>query len=158
MNCAVGAWWRHADSNRRHSACKADALPTELYPRRFSGVRVEKERIVRRSSSSKDSRGLPPRGAANFVSGFPRHDCVGKSTEAAMCQNHVSGFNGGPSTFAFQWLVKAMRLLHRKEVIQPQVPLRLPCYDFIPVTSLTLGPCPPCGLAQALRVRPASMM
>ena len=32
-------------------------------------------------------------------------------------------------------------LLHRKEVIQPQVPLRLPCYDFIPVTSLTLGPC-----------------
>jgi hypothetical protein len=25
-------WWRHADSNRRHSACKADALPTELYP------------------------------------------------------------------------------------------------------------------------------
>ena len=32
-------------------------------------------------------------------------------------------------------------LLRRKEVIQPQVPLRLPCYDFIPVTSLTLGPC-----------------
>ena len=32
-------------------------------------------------------------------------------------------------------------LLHRKEVIQPQVPLRLPCYDFIPVTSLTLGLC-----------------
>ena len=31
--------------------------------------------------------------------------------------------------------------LRRKEVIQPQVPLRLPCYDFIPVTSLTLGPC-----------------
>ena len=27
------------------------------------------------------------------------------------------------------------------KVIQPQVPLRLPCYDFIPVTSLTLGPC-----------------
>ena len=31
--------------------------------------------------------------------------------------------------------------LLRKEVIQPQVPLRLPCYDFIPVTSLTLGHC-----------------
>ena len=27
----------------------------------------------------------------------------------------------------------------RKEVIQPQVPLRLPCYDFIPVTTHTLG-------------------
>ena len=32
-------------------------------------------------------------------------------------------------------------VLHRKEVIQPQVPLRLPCYDFIPVTSHALGPC-----------------
>ena len=32
-------------------------------------------------------------------------------------------------------------ILHRKEVIQPQVPLRLPCYDFIPVTSLALGHC-----------------
>ena len=27
----------------------------------------------------------------------------------------------------------------RKEVIQPQVPLRLPCYDFAPVTELTFG-------------------
>ena len=26
----------------------------------------------------------------------------------------------------------------RKEVIQPQVPLRLPCYDFTPITSHTL--------------------
>src|SRR6266540_2207730 len=30
----------------------------------------------------------------------------------------------------------------RKEVIQPQVPLRLPCYDFAPVTDLTLDGCP----------------
>ena len=35
----------------------------------------------------------------------------------------------------------AVLILHRKEVIQPQVPLRLPCYDFIPVTSHALGPC-----------------
>ena len=30
-------------------------------------------------------------------------------------------------------------MLPRKEVIQPHVPVRLPCYDFVPVTSLTLG-------------------
>ena len=29
----------------------------------------------------------------------------------------------------------------RKEVIQPQVPLRLPCYDFTPVTDLTVVSC-----------------
>ena len=38
-------------------------------------------------------------------------------------------------------LAELESLLRRKEVIQPQVPLRLPCYDFIPVTSLTLGYC-----------------
>ena len=27
----------------------------------------------------------------------------------------------------------------RKEVIQPQVPLRLPCYDLVPVTKLAFG-------------------
>ena len=31
----------------------------------------------------------------------------------------------------------------RKEVIQPQVPLRLPCYDFTPVTRHSLGGCLP---------------
>jgi hypothetical protein len=41
-----------------------------------------------------------------------------------------------------------VRLL-RKEVIQPQVPLRLPCYDFTPITSHTVGACLPCGLALA---------
>ena len=31
--------------------------------------------------------------------------------------------------------------ISRKEVIQPQVPLRLPCYDFAPVTELTFDGC-----------------
>ncbi len=31
----------------------------------------------------------------------------------------------------------------RKEVIQPQLPLRLPCYDFVPITSPTFGDCLP---------------
>jgi len=31
----------------------------------------------------------------------------------------------------------------RKEVIQPQVPLRLPCYDFTPVADLTVVGCLP---------------
>ena len=40
-----------------------------------------------------------------------------------------------------------MKTFLRKEVIQPQVPLRLPCYDFTPITSHTLGTCLPCRLA-----------
>src|ERR1051325_4456333 len=43
----------------------------------------------------------------------------------------------------------------REEVIQPQLPLRLPCYDFTPITDSTFGRCLPCGLAHGLRVFPA---
>ncbi len=38
-------------------------------------------------------------------------------------------------------------IILRKEVIQPQVPLRLPCYDFTPVADPTVVACLPCGLA-----------
>ncbi len=50
------------------------------------------------------------------------------------------------------WLGKAVCVLifmsaqlfpiSRKEVIQPQVPLRLPCYDFTPVMNLTVVTAP----------------
>ena len=45
-----------------------------------------------------------------------------------------------------------------KEVIQPQVPLRLPCYDFIPVIDHTLGAFLPCGSDQRFRVQSTPMM
>ena len=54
--------------------------------------------------------------------------------------------------------VTGEQILLRKEVIQPQVPLRLPCYDFIPVTGHTFGVSFPEGLGRRLRVQPASMM
>ena len=44
------------------------------------------------------------------------------------------------------------KALPRKEVIQPQLPLRLPCYDFTPVTSPTVDGSLPCGLGHRLRV------
>jgi len=45
-------------------------------------------------------------------------------------------------------------------VIQPQVPLRLPCYDFTPVADLTVDGYPPPegGLAHRLRVKPTPMV
>ena len=39
--------------------------------------------------------------------------------------------------------------LPRKEVIQPQVLLQLPCYDFTPITTHTLSTRPPRGLTKA---------
>jgi hypothetical protein len=42
---------------------------------------------------------------------------------------------------------RAPRRLPRKEVIQPHLPVRLPCYDFVPITRPTFD-------GSALAVRP----
>ena len=49
---------------------------------------------------------------------------------------------------------KTRGMLPRKEVIQPQLPLRLPCYDFVPIIHPTFDGCLPCGLAHRLQVLP----
>ena len=54
-------------------------------------------------------------------------------------------------------LVSLCSMLPRKEVIQPQLPLQLPCYDFVPVTNPTLDGSLPLGLGHRLQVLPASM-
>src|SRR5688500_3258398 len=41
-------------------------------------------------------------------------------------------------------------VVRRKEVIQPQVLLRLPCYDLVPIIELTFGTFLPCGLERRL--------
>ena len=53
---------------------------------------------------------------------------------------------------------EALDRLLRKEVIQPQVPLRLPCYDFTPVTSHTMDGYAPCGFDRRLPVQLTPMV
>jgi hypothetical protein len=48
-------------------------------------------------------------------------------------------FTSGPSAEGLISVTPATVSL-RKEVIQPQVLLRLPCYDFTPIMNHTLGP------------------
>ena len=43
--------------------------------------------------------------------------------------------------------------LPRKEVIQPHLPVRLPCYDFTPLTLHTFGASPLVRLGRRLRVQ-----
>ena len=56
---------------------------------------------------------------------------------------HSAGARGG-------WC----RRIPRKEVIQPQLPLRLPCYDFTPITDPTFDGSLSCELGHRLRVLP----
>jgi len=44
--------------------------------------------------------------------------------------------------------------LLRKEVIQPHLPVRLPCYDFVPIADPTFDSSLPYGLGHWLRVLP----
>ena len=55
------------------------------------------------------------------------------------------------------WTLPTMRkrqLLLRKEVIQPHLPVRLPCYDFVPIAGPTFDGSLPYGLGHRLRVLP----
>ena len=124
-------WWRHGDSNPGHPACKAGALPTELYPQSAWDSFEERELF----------------GVASFT--FEK--AVTRVALSSSNLGYTSFFRFKEETHFFPLgssslsprrpKVLANFLLLRKEVIQPQVPLRLPCYDFIPVTSLTLGHC-----------------
>ena len=58
-----------------------------------------------------------------------------------MLRGHVEARTGREAGGPFRHRHTRPSELLRKEVIQPQVPLRLPCYDFTPITNHTLGTC-----------------
>ena len=49
---------------------------------------------------------------------------------------------------------QAGQMLLRKEVIQPHLPVRLPCYDFVPIADPTFDSSLSCELGHRLRVLP----
>ena len=49
--------------------------------------------------------------------------------------------------------VRTRKCLPRKEVIQPHLPVRLPCYDFTPLTLHTFDASAPFGFGRRLRVQ-----
>ena len=50
-------------------------------------------------------------------------------------------------------LISLRMCLPRKEVIQPHLPVRLPCYDFTPLTLHTFDASAPLGFGRRLRVQ-----
>ena len=78
--------------------------------------------------------------------------------------SRMKGHEDGGIVLRIRWkpfssLARALSVeILRKEVIQPQVPLRLPCYDFTPVADPTVVSFLPCGLEHCLRVKPTPMV
>jgi hypothetical protein len=98
-----------------------------------------------------------------------RHDALGRfplpeGLYSRRCAAHRQLVNVPPmsnhrGTFAHVVALDARprpstRMLLRKEVIQPHLPVRLPCYDFVPIASPTFDSSLPCGLGHRLRVLP----
>ena len=109
-------------SNRRPPACKAGALPAELNPRNslvgLVGLEPTTPALSTRCSNQLSYRPAwisNQQSASRLCRRRNRYNCSSLLTDD-----------------------KCERLNHahsRKEVIQPHLPIRLPCYDFTPVTN-----------------------
>ena len=75
------------------------------------------------------------------------------STPAHPGQTPATTAGTGAGKATRQWPEKYLR---RKEVIQPHLPVRLPCYDLVPITSLTLDGSPQKGWATGFGCYPLS--
>ena len=62
--------------------------------------------------------------------------------------------NSQCSTHELETTRSVVPVLLRKEVIQPHLPVRLPCYDFVPIADPTFDGSLPYGLGHRLRVLP----
>jgi len=78
---------------------------------------------------------------------------LSSETRCLITANEVLVLQQGVETLSSDFV----SALLRKEVIQAHLPVLLPCYDFVPVTSPTLDSALPCGLGYRLQVLPAPM-
>lgn len=151
-------WWSQGESNSRPPACKADALPSELWP------------LGRLKS---DDRGLKmvTYGLSSFfcllysdfcplgLGGFepPTSPLSGVRSKPTELQARKCFFSLDQAIY-LSTSPYALRQVLLKEVIQPQVPLRLPCYDFTPVMNHKVVSALPCGLDYLLLLQPTPMV
>src|SRR6476619_5695106 len=101
-----------------------------------------------RASAERESR--PVAGLSKLNSVIGRR---GRRSSRRARSRTIGSRESRPSTSRTPTGVRAP-VFPRKEVIQPQLPLRLPCYDFTPIIDPTFDGSLPCGLGHRLRVLP----
>ena len=108
-------------------------------------------RLGRRHRTLRHPTACPARPASMCV---PRRRAV-LTPQPAVPNNQRSTHEQPVQTFAcvWPWTACGLEVLLRKEVIQPHLPVRLPC-DFVPIASPTFDSSLPKGLGHRLRVLP----
>ena len=91
------------------------------------GLVVSKPNSVSGDSFTGPSRSLGSRTGENVCCAPNRQPTTGAGDLLPTTDSHECGGGG------------TILVLLRKEVIQPHLPVRLPCYDFVPITDPTLG-------------------
>ena len=112
------------------------APPNREWPHRsesFPTPSKRKRRQVRRFARAGEAETYEPARA-----GRRTHQCTNWVSRHQMIVRSPMVWNG----------------LLRKEVIQPHLPVRLPCYDFTPITDPTFDGSLSCELGHRLRVLP----
>ena len=131
------AWWRWRDSNPWPPACRAGALPAELHPRFRSDVPFFYLFPI-----------LFPRCIENRTTTLRvmfTYSQVWSRPEQYSCSvlswlfSFFSDFSYIFSMYFWNSQLCVFHVLLRKEVIQPHLPIRLPCYDLTPIIEPTFG-------------------
>ena len=117
-------------SNRRPPACKAGALPAELIPlieaKQKNPALHADERLVGLVGLEPTTPALSTQ-CSNQLSYRPKS----LLNNQALCPSRQRLAFQQPISVSVSKLLR----ISRKEVIQPHLPIRLPCYDFTPVTN-----------------------
>jgi hypothetical protein len=121
--------WKNKDARARYAVLKG--RQTRRRPRRSEG---------RRGAPSKRNRGRRSQRARERRVGTLRPSRAAVDIRVASASTGSSPPDGGD--------------LLRKEVIQPHLPVRLPCYDFTPIADPTFDSSFPEGLGHWLRALP----
>ena len=98
-------------------------------------------------------------GTQKHIRTTPRRPQGNPRSQRSLPHQHA---HAKPETIPGAWATRRTpdrrpEKLRRKEVIQPHLPVRLPCYDLVPITSLTLDGSIHKGLGHRLRVLPTFM-
>jgi hypothetical protein len=101
--------------------------------------------------------GVPPEGGVESAWPSPVDVLAVRPEVVTLGGRRPRGADDRESTTPCRTCPNSMGL-PRKEVIQPQLPLRLPCYDFTPVTGPTFDGSLPEGLGHRLRVLPTPVV
>ena len=153
----------HPPASSRRLQSPAPAVQTESCPAHKKG---DCQSLPRRSASGSAGivferpvirRPLPAGGPHLRPPGAPSRKPKRVSAQPELPERDRPESSARPSPRCAQHRRGLRTGLLRKEVIQPHLPIRLPCYDLAPLTGHTFGDSLPCGLGHRLRVQPTQV-